>query len=49
MKKAIQSKDQKDQTEKETGNDSSGFHVKYYLFDSKYIDINIIVVKRIFR
>jgi hypothetical protein len=27
VKKAIQSEDQKDQAEKETGNDSSGFHV----------------------
>jgi hypothetical protein len=43
VEKAVQSKDEKDQAEKETGDDNGYFHVKIGLIDSKYIDINIIV------
>src|SRR5207249_11793899 len=45
VEEAIQSKDEKDETKKETGDDSNNFHVSFILLDLKYIDINIISVK----
>jgi hypothetical protein len=47
VEEAVQSESEKDQTEQETGNDNSGFHVKICLIELKYIDINIIRVKSI--
>jgi hypothetical protein len=47
VEEAVQSESEKDQTEQETGNDNSGFHVKICLIELKYIDINIICVKSI--
>ena len=45
VKEPVQSEDEKDESEKETSNDSNNFHVNFLLFDIQYIDINIICVK----
>jgi hypothetical protein len=45
VEEAIQSEDEKDESKKETGDDSNDFHVSLLLLDLKYIDINIFVVK----
>ena len=44
VEEAVQSEDEKDESEKETGDDSSDFHVNLNLFDTHYIDINTISV-----
>ena len=43
MEEAVQSEDEKDEAKKETGDDSSDFHVSVVCLISKYIDINIIL------
>jgi hypothetical protein len=45
VEEAIQSKDEKDESKKETSDDTSDFHVSLILLDLKYIDINIMSVK----
>src|SRR5260370_30562020 len=42
VEEAVQSEDEKDESKKETGDDSNNFHVSLFLLDLKYIDINII-------
>jgi hypothetical protein len=44
VEEAVQSEDEKDESEQETGDDSSDFHVSFRLFDTHYIDINTISV-----
>ena len=45
MEEAVQSEDEKDESKKETSDDTSDFHVSLILLELKYIDINIFVVK----
>jgi hypothetical protein len=45
VEEAVQSKDEKDESQKETSDDSNNFHVSFRLFDIQYIDINTICVK----
>src|SRR6266480_4534640 len=45
VEEAVQSKYEKDESKKETSDDSNNFHVSFILFDLKYIDINTIGVK----
>jgi hypothetical protein len=45
VEEAIQSEDEKNKAKKKTSDDNSDFHVRLFLFELKYIDINIIMVK----
>jgi len=45
VEEAIQSEDEKDESQKKTSDDSYYFHVSLFLLELKYIDINIIRVK----
>src|SRR5207249_2461490 len=45
VEEAIQPEDEKDESKKETSDDSNNFHVSFILFDLKYIDIKTIGVK----
>lgn len=46
VEESVQSKDQEDQAEKQTGDDRSNFNGNVLLFDLNYIDINIIKVNK---
>ncbi len=45
VKEAVQSKREKDEAKKETGNDNGDVHIKFVCLIFNYIDINIICVK----
>jgi hypothetical protein len=49
VEEAVQSEDEKDESEKETGDDNGDFHVSFRLFDTHYIDINTVCVNIKFR